>query len=317
MIGIQVESTTLDELGGEVRNLRRLIDPDVKEWSAFNPSIGVSSSGKYAITLRSSNYVIIESGELFVTVGDKINNRVYFADLDDDLKIVNLRLVDFSECGYYVKRGVEDAKLIWRDQGWKFTGVVLEREHTPVARQCYSSLDSSAALVTESVIHPGVEAKKPEKNWMTPYKKSPNFDYIYGPSAIVKDDKVIHTMVDRKDFTGLRGNSHLHEMKDGTYLAVMHKLWSKEYPLYSPRHSSNIKAKDKNYFHYFTRFDEYGTLIEISEPFQFVSRGIEFAAGIVEKDDSYVISFGKNDVSSHLGIIKKTLVKKMLVSAKK
>ncbi len=309
--------STFKDLGGEVRNLRRLIDPDVKVWSAFNPSIGVSPAGKYAVTLRSSNYVILETGELNVTIGDKITNRAYFGELDNDLKISSLTLVDFSKCGYTTRRGVEDLKLLWRDGGWKFTGVVLERAHTPVARQCYGALDSSTGLVTESVIHPGVEAKKPEKNWMTPYKKSPNFDYIYGPSAIVKDDKVIHTMVDRKDFTGLRGNSHLHEMKDGTYLAVMHKLWSKEFPMYSPRHFCNVMAKDKDYFHYFVRFDEYGTLIEMSKPFQFISRGIEFAMGIVEKDDSYVISFGKNDASSHLGIIKKTLVKKKLVSLKK
>lgn len=309
--------STFETLGGEVRNLRRLVDPEVKIWSAFNPSIGMSPDGKYAIAIRSSNYVVFPSGELYVTVGGPIKNQVWFSELDNDLKITNLRQIDFSNCGYSIQRGVEDPKLMWRDGGWNFTGVLMEREHTPVARHCYCEMDKSATKVVKIEKHLGVEAKKPEKNWMTPYERSPHFDYIYGPSAIIKDDKMIHTLLDKKEYTGLRGNTHLHALGDGTYLCVMHKLWSKEYTVYSDRHFSNITAKDKNYFHYFVRFDERGTLIEISEPFQFVSRGIEFAAGLVEKDGHYVISFGKADVSSHLGIIDKKIVRKMLVSVNK
>lgn len=309
--------STFEELGGEVRNLRRLVDPEVKVWSAFNPSIGVSPSGQYAVAIRSSNYVILESGELHVTEGGPIANRVWFAELDDDLKIQNLRQIDFSKSGYSLRRGIEDPKLLWRDGGWQFTGVMMESQHTKVARHCICVMDKKATSVTKIEKHLGVEAKKPEKNWMTPYEKSPHFDYIYGPSAIIKDDKMIHTLVDNPDFTGLRGNSHLLTLSDGTYLAVMHKMWSKTFEIYSPRHFSNVTGKDKNYFHYFVRFDEYGTLIEMSKPFQFVSRGIEFAAGLVEKDDSYVVSFGKQDVSSHLGIIEKNKVRKLLVSVNK
>ena len=33
--------------------------------------------------------------------------------------------------------------------------------------------------------------KKAEKNWMTPYKENPNFDYVYGPTQIVKDRELI------------------------------------------------------------------------------------------------------------------------------
>ncbi|WJZ48426.1 beta-mannosyltransferase [Actinomycetia phage DSL-LC01] len=293
------------------------MDPEVKTWSAFNPSIGVSPDGQYAVAIRSSNYVILESGELHVTVGGPIANQVWFAELDDDLKIQNLRKIDFSKSGYSLRRGIEDPKLLWRDGGWQFTGVMMEQQHTKVARHCHCIMDKAAKSVTKIEVHKGVEARKPEKNWMTPYEKSPHFDYIYGPSAIIKDDKMIHTLVDNPDFTGLRGNSHMLTLEDGTLLTVMHKLWSKTYSMYSPNNFGTITAKDKNYFHYFARFDERGTLIQITEPFQFISRGIEFAAGLVEKDGSYIVSFGKEDVSSHLGIIDKNKVMKMLVSINK
>jgi predicted GH43/DUF377 family glycosyl hydrolase len=50
----------------------------------------------------------------------------------------------------------------------------------------------------------------------------------------------------------------------------------------------------------------------MSEPFRFISKGIEFAAGIIEKDGNIIISFGKDDVSSHLAIIDKKKVLKLL-----
>ena len=51
------------------------------------------------------------------------------------------------------------------------------------------------------------------------------------------------------------------------------------------------------------RFSNEGWATEISEPCVFVSPGIEFANGMVIKDNRLVISFGKDDVSSHLAII--------------
>jgi predicted GH43/DUF377 family glycosyl hydrolase len=36
--------------------------------------------------------------------------------------------------------------------------------------------------------------------------------------------------------------------------------------------------------------------------------GIEFAAGLVEKGDDFIVSYGKDDLSSHIAIIPKDIV---------
>lgn len=304
-------TSIFSQLGGEIRYLRRLVNKEDKNWSAFNASICLSPTQGYAVAFRSSNYVILESGELHVVTQGAIKNQVWFSELDDNLQLTNLRKIDFSKSGVQTTRGVEDPKLLWRNGAWAFTGVMME-SHTPVARHCYCTMNDDATAVTSIEIHKGVVQKKPEKNWMTSNYKPEHFDYIYAPNAIIKGKNLIYTLNDNPEFVGLRGNSHLLELGDGTYLAIMHKLWSKSYDMFSQRHFGTIRAKEKNYHHYFARFDSYGTLIELSTPFQFVSPGIEFAAGLVEKDDSYVISFGKDDVSSHLGIIPKNKIKKIM-----
>lgn len=302
--------STFNEIRGRTVNLRRFVDRKDKTWSAMNPSIGKSSDGKYALAIRSSNYVIQPSGELRVTTGGPIKSQVWFSDFDENFEITNLRKIDFSECGTKISRGVEDPKLLWRD-GWEFTGVLLEK-HTVVARNCHCYLDEKATQVTRVVKYDGVTANKPEKNWTTADKKPKNFDYIYGPYSVVKDRTVVSYLNDEKKTLGIRGNTHLRELGDGTYFAVVHRLYTRPFKMYDPNRFGVVDGLEKDYHHFFIRYDEYGRPIELSEPFQFISPGIEFAAGIVEMGDDYVISFGKNDASSHLAIIPIWRAMKML-----
>ena len=70
---------TIAKLGGSTRQIRRLVDPDVKTWSAFNPSIAYSPTEGYALTIRSSNYVIyLDTGYLEVTNQGEIKNQVIY-----------------------------------------------------------------------------------------------------------------------------------------------------------------------------------------------------------------------------------------------
>ena len=317
LIGTLLDST-FDELGGRVQHLRRLVDRNVKTWSAFNPSIAVDDKGNYCVGIRSSNYVILGHGELFVTTGGPIRNQVWFAELNDDLKIEDdkLRKLDFSAAAIDVKgevvRGVEDPKLMWRD-GWVFMGVFLER-NVPVARNCVCYMDKSVTSVERVDILPGIETKKPEKNWMTCAKKPKNFDYIYDGNAVVIGDRVIHRLRDNKHLNKLRGNGQLLEYANGTYIGLMHSLEINRHTKFSPTTFGMLEYVHKTYSHYFVRFDEDGWIIEISKPFCFEAPGIEFANGIVERGDEYVISYGREDVSAHLGIIDKKIVSRLMKS---
>lgn len=304
---------TIAKLGGTVRQVRRLINPEDKTWSAFNPSIAYSPKEGYAMTIRSSNYFIyLDTGYLEVTNQGEIRNQVWFSELDSELNLKNLQKVEFAESGYSLERGIEDAKLFWRDGSWYFTGIMMEKSHTPVARVVLYKYDSKKNLATLVKKYDGPEYAKPEKNWMAPYEPNPNFEYIYGPTAIIKDDMLINRFNSDRRLSGLRGTTNLYDLGDKTYLAVLHRLYIKNVTYQSIRTFAVQAGKQKFYTHQFARYNQLGEIISLSPEFQFETNGIEFAAGLVEKDGSFIISYGVNDLSSHLAEIPKTKVLALL-----
>jgi hypothetical protein len=301
-------------LGGSVMQIRRLVDPADKLWSAFNPSIAYSPKVGYAATIRSSNYVIyLDTGYLEVTSQGEIKNQVWFCEFEEDFSIKNLKKVEFSNIEISLDRGIEDAKLFWREDSWWFTGIMMERGHTPVARVALFKYDHENNAATLVKKYDGPEYAKPEKNWMAPYEVNENFDFIYGPTSIIKDDILITKFNANREISGLRGNTNLLSLEDGSYLAVVHTLYTKKVTYQSRRTFSMHAGTQKFYTHRFAKYDKYGTLIAISREFQFQKNGIEFAAGLVEHGDDYIISYGVDDLSSHLTKIPKSIVMKELV----
>jgi hypothetical protein len=298
---------TIEQLGGKVLRLRRLIDPKNKRWSAFNPSIGHSPELGYAMTIRSSNYIIdLETGSLDLTEGNNVASKVWFCELDNNFNLLNLRQIKF-DAPFSLKRGIEDAKLFWRDSSWWFTGIMLEKVHTETARVALFKYDYEANVATFVEKFDGPEHSKPEKNWMAPYNKNPNFDFIYGPTSIVKDSVFMTHPNLNPEISKIRGNTNLLELKDG-YLAVVHSLYTKKIVWKNPKTFAEQDGLQKFYTHQFVKFNHKGELTHISREFQFEQNGIEFAAGIVEKNEDFIISYGKDDLSSHLAIISKSTV---------
>lgn len=289
---------TFSKVGGSsVTNMKRFAYADDKTWSLFNPSIGSSPQG-YAVTFRSSNYVINpDSGELYVETGGPIKNKVFFTETNENMELLDLREINFKDSGLKAGRGVEDAKLFWRDNKWHFTGVVMERD-IPVARMGVFTLDPKTASAKLIKLYKGQGAKKPEKNWMTGNDINKNFDFIHGPNSIVKGDEIIFSLNDNLKIAPLRGNTNLHPIENG-YLALVHILYTRKTRTYDGRMFGMRDGLYKNYTHMFARYDERGQLIALSDEFQFEGPGIEFAAGMVKMGDDLVITFGRQDVSSH------------------
>lgn len=292
---------TIAQLGGTTTLVARYANESDPHWSLFNPSIAFSPRLGYAMMFRSSNYVILDHGELHVSQGGTIKNRTYFAELDADMRPVNLREVSYANCGIMIQRGVEDPKLLWRDDRWMFTGVMLET-HTPVARHCECVLDDSATAVTEIKIFPGVDARRPEKNWMTCGNRPTRFDYIYDGNGVVVNGQLIKPLQDVSQTANLRGNTHLLE-EDGEYLAVMHRLKIKKSTVYIPTRFGYVDSEDKDYNHYFVKINKCGEITAVSRPFKLRGPGIEFAAGLVRHGDDYLVSFGRRDIAAYLAKI--------------
>jgi len=296
---------TIHELGGKIHNVRRLADPNIKEWSATNLSIGYHKSTGYIGMFRSGNYVITDQGEYKVVVEGLIRSRLYVSELDPvTYKLKNARLLDVKNLSTEgeIRRGLEDPKVFYRDGAWHFTAVTMEKGHTEKARMAICRLNKDLTAIESFQKFPGIDGTRPEKNWMLPYSRSPYFDWIYGNNAVLKDNVLTTHLNDSDDRAGIRGSSNLHLLKDGTYLAVVHRMWTRVIM------NHNLRF----YVHYFANYDERGFLINISKGFIFEHLGVEFSAGLTEQDDNFLVSYGSKDVSSHIASIPKETVLKSL-----
>lgn len=309
---------TIRQLGGEVYDVRRFIKDiqfeNDKYWSCTNMSIGYAPKKGYVAAFRSSNYVIKPNGQYTVVDGQAhIKAQVWFSELDKDFKPKNLRRIDFSEVeGFKFERGCEDPKLFYRDGAWHFTCVAMESPDIQYARMAIARLDPKCTKVVSFEPLPGLDAQRPEKNWMLPYEKNPNWDYIYGPNQVIQEGVLMSWMTDIRKISQLRGSTNLHALGDGTYLAVCHRTFFKKESKFIPEQFGIYDVALRDYVHYFVRYDSDGYIKSMSEGFRFHSPGVEFAAGLVSQRKDLLISFGKNDVSSHVARISLDTVLKSL-----
>lgn len=298
-----------ESLGGSVEKFMRFPNPEDKTWSAFNPSIGIAPDGSMAMTIRSSNYILKpEIGQYEVVSGNLIKNRTWFCELTEDFKISNLREINYEKVPYLnvnvkMVRGAEDAKLFWRDGGWKFTAVLKEPDFgIPIPRIGVFELNETAKLMYLGE-HENEIPDVAEKNWMIPYDRNPNFDFIYNETSVVKDEKLIKLRESNDTISNLRGGSNLWDLGDGTYIGLTHKTFVKWINFYDAKSFGVKKSHIRDYHHYFVRYDFTGKIVEISPAFKFINSGVEFGAGLIIKNDEVIVSFGRNDRTAYIGKI--------------
>jgi hypothetical protein len=303
------------EMGGKILDLANFIDKKDTRWYATNPSIAHSPKHGYAITLRSTNYYIDkETGMFKITDGDQIKSTIWYSELDKNFKIKKLRKIDVSRIPIPIVRGLEDPKLFWKDDKWYFTAVFFEPGYVNVPKMCLCILDTDTNSVVDFSLFSGPEMNRMEKNWMFPSENNDHFDFIYSANAKIKKNIMTTVIMNNVELDDLRGNSNLLKINDEQYLAILHKKYILKTNWFADEKGQMQPAGIKDYQHYFGLYDKYGKLLSLSTPFRFMSPGVEFAAGLSEYKDNYIVSFGKEDVSSHLAFIpKKSLTNIMRV----
>lgn len=299
-----------ESLGGSIKKVLRYINSEDSNWSAFNPSIGLAPDGSMSMTIRSSNYILTpETGQYEVVTGNLIKNKTWICSVSDDLEISNLTEIVYDKVQYLgvnlsMVRGAEDAKLFWRDGGWKFTAVIKEPDFgVPIPRIGVFELYGNQAKLLYVCRHEDEDLSVAEKNWMSTYEKNPNFDFIYNENSIIKNNQLKKLRESCVEIENLRGGSNLWNLGDGTYLGLTHKTFIKWINFYDSKSFGVKKSHIRDYHHYFVRYDCTGRLIEISPAFKFLSSGVEFGAGLIVKDKDVIVSFGRNDRISYFGKI--------------
>jgi hypothetical protein len=311
MLECGMDLKTFKDLGGETWRVRRLISKDDPHWSAFNPSIGLNPDGSLIALFRSSNYVIDpNNGSIIIVQGNKVRNRLYFSPLDSEFKPVELTEIHIINSPFPLVRGVEDAKLYYRDSSWYFTGVIKESDYCPTPKLATFKLLSPNSAELLRIWD--LTAEITEKNWMAP-RDNKNFDFIYGPTSVVKNNKIVEVRELSDSIRKIRGNTNLLDLPDGSYLSVVHEtrgVRSAEY--YDPKSFSVRSSVLREYSHRFAFYSSGGVLIKLSKQFCFESPGIEYAAGLILKDGYIYVSYGKKDIRSHVAKISMDLVLDML-----
>jgi len=317
MIDFMIEipkEITITELGGEVWKLEDIKNLARSNYTAFNPSIAYSPTEGYAIAFRSSNYLIRpQVGLLELIEGDFITSTTWFASLDNDLNIKNIKQIIYSD---EQVRGAEDPRLFWRDGSWHFVAVIyepdLKKGSTNKPRLALYKYNEGKAELIEFYDYESLNPLGAEKNWICAYNKNTKFDYIYGANKVIKHGQIKNFSRPKKEIANLRGGSLLWEMPDKTYLAVAHESFSRKIEIgdtYTLQFQESIL---RNYFHRFVLYSNAGKILKISKRFQFHKPGIEYGAGLVVKDENVIISFGFRDYSSWLAKISLEKVMEML-----
>jgi predicted GH43/DUF377 family glycosyl hydrolase len=315
---IQAQYPRIEDFGGKTEEILRFVDPENEKWSAFNPCIAFSPEYGYGMTIRSSNYAIdSRTGVLnIVAGGSMLKSEVWFAQLDQDsLQIVSRQKVKFDGAGPSISRGLEDARLFWRDDSWYFTAVMLEREHTPYSRLALYKYDQTTNTASFVKKYDGHSVFRPEKNWMVPTEPNVSFEFVTDPTTTYKDGTFTSKSSGLNSLGGLRGGTNLLLLKDGTYLSLVHTTFITRFTEFNKNTYAYTDGIVKKYNHQFARFSNNGSLIELSREFVFDSLAIEFAAGLVEKDGQFIITYGRNDQSSHMATVDVDVVMDLLEPA--
>ena len=287
--GLAPDSPSLTELGGTVWPV------DVKDIPlAFNPAICRDHEGQLAVVSRRTNYQLdTKFGALAIPSGAKqVKNATYFSYLDEDLVPSKWSKISFSG-GPTLSRGPEDARLIRRGSDFYLSVVLLERD-IPRARVAVYKLDVGSMVATHIETYPGVEDKRPEKNWMTQLElENVQFPFI------------------RELSDNIRGGSSLIPWGD-SYLAICHRTYLNKNRYYNPLTFGVQEGIERTYTHLFVEFDSNLQVTKTSKQFFLVDKGIEFATGLVELGTDLLVGFGRNDKEAWFGKIPIIKIKEML-----
>lgn len=290
----------LQEIGAELRIYGEIDDPAMRD---MNPSI-VWYKDKLKISLRRCNFMVDRKGAWRFRDGRAHSiTQVLIGDLDPEtLQVSNLEKYDVSPDSpkEVLLAGVEDVRIYSRKNGLYASGFISDRLtrslHNASAGMAEFEVKGKELKYIRSVPKPVKETV--EKNWCPPDKPSKLFDYTYSDSQVYKDG----SLIGKPTRTQIHGGSILLEQNDGTYLSLVHEKivdpTIQRVGGYSRANRHNrVNIYDKYiYLTYLARHNKQGIITHLSKPFRMGTlENIEFAAGLVEYNDDFIISAGVMD----------------------
>lgn len=312
--------------GGMILSL--LVPLDNLGPSLMNPSI-IKVNDQLILNLRNVNYVLYHAennknehiwGPLcYLHPEDDITltTKNVLCYLDNDGNITNYSITDYSyldSTPLWSFIGLEDARLVyWQDKLYA-CGVRRDTTTNGQGRMELSHIlhkeNKSVEINRIRIPAPGNNDSYCEKNWMPVLDQPYTWVKWTNPTEVVKYDLdtntttsiIMKNFIQCENCNDFRGGSQVIPYNNG-YLALIHEVG-----LYNTEKGN----KDGIYRHRFVFWDRDFNLMKVSPIFHFMGAKVEFASGLCEHQDNFLITFGFQDNASFLLRCPKFIVNELL-----
>lgn len=277
------------------------------EHPIWNPAM-MSMEDQYLIATRSSNFYSLNDGMCAyagsphntINILHRLNHKlepIHQIALDDSLVRTTCSAATF---------GIEDIRLFsWQGQPWGIGAAVCAgpKAGSFQAQQVLFRLDEHR--IVDFHLLPSPVNARIEKNW-TPLFLNDELHLIYSLDPLIAyhvDSDGSLTLIGQQQPKPqgflLRGGTPFIPW-NGKYLGLAHRA-----PFQSDRFY---------YTHVFVVIDRNLRLVETSPPFFLQRRGIEFAAGLINRENELVISYGVGDQAGFVAPIPHRALQSFIVN---
>ncbi len=288
-------------------------------WTAMNPSIARLGDAMFCV-VRTVNYTMDDEGRYLIrevfddgktgcnaTAANPIHTRNWLVRIENNLSAeVRNELLPPGNMpvGWPLVIGFEDMRLFSHDYSLWTSSTIRQIHLDGNCEQILARIDlnKEGYVIGDGYKRMLREPRVTEKNWM-PIDGSNPIKFMYRLGHVVDTDgKDVIVNKPKVDVGQISGGSQVIPYMGG-WLCLVHEA--------RPLPDKNYK---RYYWHRFAYLDRDFKLANISHPFVFEDRQIEFAAGMCWHPDGkrLVISYGVNDKEAHIAIVNESEVGKML-----
>jgi hypothetical protein len=316
------------ENGGSIHPLL-IPSQDLKGPSLTNPSIYLDGD-RILVNLRNINYTLYHSekkkyehpwGPLVYIHPEndwKLRTKNIMCEYDENMQLKWYHHIDtsnFPDKELWDFVGLEDSRIVRWDGKLYICGVRRDLDTIGTGRMELSELEINNGYVKEVSQHriptPGANDSYCEKNWMPIVDMPYHFVKWTNGTEVVRyniknntTDQVVLKQWKDLGCIDLRGGSQVLPFGDG-HITLCHETYLTR---------SEQDRKDGIYRHRFIVWDKNWDIVQVSPQFSFLEGEIEFAVGMTEYKDDYLITFGFQDNVSYLLRVNKNLVWNFIVS---
>ena len=301
---------------------------ELKGPALTNPSI-YNDNGKLLLNLRNINYTLYHSEKkkfehhwgplVYIHPENDIRLRTwnYMCEVDGNMRIKKYSKIDtskFPDKELWEFVGLEDARIVRWDEKLYICGVRRDLDEVGTGRMELSEIEITESGVKEinqyRIPTPGNDDSYCEKNWMPILDMPFHFVKWTNGTEVVKYDintgKTEQVLVTHWKDLGcidLRGGSQIIRMNDQYRFALNHETYL---------FKSEQGRKDGKYRHRFIVWDDNWDIVKVSKQFSFLNADVEFAVGMCEYKNDYLITFGFQDNAAYLLKVSQDFVKEFI-----